>query len=365
MVVCRDPSWYCHSSAVAPVVSVDWMAFSCLLSDEWEHVPWDVPMGWSVERCSPTAVWSERHIVRDADGNKVCTLLAVPRSGLLDCRRAVVEVANRWLYYDDWREIFDKSLSIKGLAVTGINRVDLAGDFEMTASRWETYSCLASGCAYLKGVRAGTKWWRVLDGMRMAHQMSWGGKESVFKWKVYYKWLELEEAGPDARKEYIRDTWRVCGMRERFVWRCEVSITDAHRLVVGADGGRLGVYEWMEKRAEVWRGLVNQKFVVRMDDGHADRRHDRVLPFLDVDDGVRLFHGLPAGSRDDSDPERRVAVKLWSELMAGDVEANRSLRDVLAGALWGLLERPAVVDALCRAYSLTPTEIRDALCDAK
>lgn len=361
MGVVQWPDVFVLESAIPPVVSVDWMAFSCVLPREWSAVPSRLPAGWRECECSGTAVWERRSIVYDADGNKVCTILGVPKSGIIDARRVVLQVANRWLYYDDWEDIFCKCLEIKGLAVTGLNRVDLCGDFEMTAERWETYWRLGVDEAYLKGLKMGRKDWRTMNGVRFCNQLSWGSPQSVFKWKVYYKWLEIASADEDERKEYILDLWKRNGMREKAVWRCEVSITDVGRLADDALKTRLKPFDWMRQRVSIWEGLVSSKFVVRLDEHHADRRHDAVLPFLQCAGERRLVHALSSSSRDDSSPERRVAVKLWSELMRDDVRADAGLYQSLRGMFLELMERPTVVDAVCRVSKMGVAEIEHAL----
>lgn len=359
------PNVFVVESDVAPVVSVDWLAFSCVLPREWSSVPLELPSGWSAAEASSTAVWTYRLLVYDGDGNKACTILAEPRSGIIDSRRAVLQVANRFLYYDDCEDFCHKCLNIKHLAVTGLNRIDLCGDFEMTAERWGTYWRLGDGSAYLKALRMGRKDWRMLDGIRYHNQLSWGSPQSVLKWKVYWKWLEIMEAAEDERKEYILELWREHGMRERYVWRCEVSITDVGRLVGADDMLPIGAFDWVRRKVELWSRFVGTKFVVRANEGHADKRYDAILPFLEGKAEKAVAHALAAGSRDDSSAERRVALKLWSELCNDDVKADRYLYDSLAGVLMGMLERPSVVNAVCRAAKMSIVDVEHAICDTK
>ena len=119
------------------VVSVDWFALSCVLAHPYDDTPLQVPMGWSVVECAQTAVWARRWFIMDYLGNKVATILAVPRSPIIDERRAVVEIANMWLYHPQFLEVVDLVLQCYPMSIDGVNRVDLCCDFEMTPSRWD------------------------------------------------------------------------------------------------------------------------------------------------------------------------------------------------------------------------------------
>lgn len=351
------------------IVSVDWFALSCMLIKERDGRPLVAPSGWQVISMPPTAVWSERWFVMDGDGNKVATILCVPRSPIIDCKRCVVEIANRWLYYDDFRAVADKVLDIVPMTITGLNRVDLCVDFEMNEERYSTYKALASGDAYVKALRSGAIWWQDIpagkkgDGMgleRVPHCLTFGGFDSVFKWKVYYKWLELEQAPPEAKKPYIMDMWRRAGFSERHVWRCEVSVSGSNSLRDMLQRPILP-FQWYDDRVQLFCDIYADKFVVRANEGHADKRNDKVLPFLEIDGQKAVRHALPSSSRDDSDPERRLTCKLWKELTQSDTQCNPSLCSIIKASLYELLERPRNVWVLQRMYGVDIEEITRVL----
>lgn len=351
------------------VVSCDWFSLSCMLAAPRDEKPLVAPAGWHCLLQSPTAVWAERWFVLDGDGNKVATILCVPRSPIIDCKRCVVEIANRWLYFDDFHSVVDRVLGIVPMAITGLNRVDLCCDFEMSDERYRTYKALAAGDAYVKALRSGAVWWQDIpigkagDGLgleRVPHCLTFGGHDSVLKWKVYYKWLELHQAPPEAKKPYIVDMWRAMGFSERHVWRCEVSVNGSNSLRDLMQRPILP-FEWYDDRVRLFCDIYTDKFVVRKNEGHKDKRNDKVLPFLQVDGHRSVRHALPYSSRDDSDPERRMTCKLWKELMQADTQCNSVLTGVIKRSLMELLQRPNNVWVLQRVYDVDIQTIAEAI----
>ena len=351
------------------VVSCDWFALSCKLAHVWDGKPLVAPEGWQCLPMSATAVWGQRWFVMDADGNKVATLLFQPRTPKIPPESANVQIANRFLYYDDFRIICDKVLDILPMAICGLNRVDLCCDFEMTASLWTTYMALAKKDARLKGLGESVCWWKHIpigvkgDGQgleEVPNQVNWGGKDSTFKWKIYYKWLELETAPPEEKKPWIQDLWERAGFRSRYVWRVEVSINNPNQLRT-LGNNKILPFQWYDDRVRLFSDLYADKFVVRRKQGHVDRRNDEIMPFLEVDGVKSIKHGLPSSSREGSDPEKRLTCKLWSELQQGDVQCNEALVDLLKCNLRQLLERPSNVWVLQRMFNATMDDIVKAI----
>lgn len=95
---------------------------------------------------------------------------------------------------------------------------------------------MADRSAYVGAYKSGVCWWRDLPAGRVAHQLSFGGKDSTLHWKVYYKSLEIAEAEADAKKDYISDMWADAGLDVDSVWRCEVSIAGSKSLQSLEDG---------------------------------------------------------------------------------------------------------------------------------
>lgn len=365
-VACDMAPWMCEGNGRG-VVSCDWFAVSCMLSEprgDKELIP---PPGCSVVKMSSTAVWADRFFILDAGGNKVATVLCTPRTPQIDCCRCLVEVANRWLYYDDFEGVLDGVLGCLNMAVTGLNRVDLCCDFEMTPKLWKVFVALSKGDAYVKALKEGVVWWKMLKAgshgdalLRVPHCITWGGKDSLIKWKIYYKWLELQEAAPDGKKPYIEDLWRAVGFNSRAVWRIEVSVRSSNKLA-DAGGSRVSPLVWYNDRTRLFCDLYTDKFVVRKAEGHKDKRNDRVLDFLKVDGSKSLWHALPRSEREGSDCECRIACKLWKELQQIDVQANDLLLWNVKNSLEQLCESPAVVNALCKVYNVAVSDIVMAL----
>lgn len=360
-------AWLNSSVSGCGLVSCDWFGLSCLLSRPRGDSKLVVPNGWSAVKMSPTAVWSDRFFILDEVGNKVATVLCSPRTPCMDSRRALVEIANRWLYADEFYDVCDAVLSCLPMAVTGLNRVDLCCDFEMTNELWDTYSALADGRAYIKALKQGSLFWQMVaepfgcaDAVRVPHCISFGGKESVFKWKVYYKWLELQQAVDDAKKPYISELWRAAGFDERCVWRVEVSVSGSNKLV-GVDGVRIPAFRWYDDRVKLFCDLYADKFEVRLNQHHKDKRNDKVLPFLVVDGMKSIKHASPLREMGDSDPERRLVCKLWRECMAVDVQANHELFDMIRSNIYTLCEKPANVWALRHCLGVEVSDIERLL----
>lgn len=351
-------------AASGGVVSVDWFALSCRLARPWPDCVLCPPAGCSSVRLTPTAVWSERWYILDADGNKVCTLLAVPRSWKISADRCLIEVANRWLYYDDFHSRLDEILGMLPLVVDGLNRVDLCCDFEMSEGQYDTYLKLADGRAYAGAYKSGVCWWSDIDGKRVPHQLSWGGKDSVLHWKVYYKFKELQDAAAEDAKPYIVDTWKQCGLNPPDVWRCEVSVAGSRNLVSVDNNRPLAFRDWYDMRTDLWASLYSTRFVVRKSEGHKDKRNDTELTFLSVDGRRLLRCALPSASRDGSDPERRLLSKLWAEYQQVDVAANAVLAGMLRGNICRLCERPDNWLFLMRISGLDATALSNAILDA-
>lgn len=346
------------------IVSCDWFSLSCVIASPFVRRPCCVPVGWSILEQSGTAVWKCRFFIMDAEGNKVATILTSPKSTIIDENRAIVEIANQWLYHEDFRKITDVVLSSMPLSVTGVNRVDLCGDFNMTARQYAVFRMLQDGTAYLKGVRRGADWHETKKRFKEAHQLSWGGKDSVFHWKMYYKYKELHEGGIESSKPYIENMWREEGLDVKHVWRLEVSVTSSNSLVEIQNEKRMNFFDWYERRVEVYNSLYRSKFVIRENQGHSDSRNDPqvwfFLPDEQLGDEKLLKHGK-ANTMRESDSERRVVCKMWKEFRDDEVRANDFLYENLRAFLIAMCQKASCVSAICRRFNLTENEVVTAL----
>lgn len=341
------------------VVSCDWFALSCMLAHPYRGEAFALPSGWSSLVCGSTSVWQHRWFIMDDLGNKLATILATPRSPIIDARRAVVEIANPVLYSAEFRSITDAVLSALPLSVEGINRVDLCGDFNMTENLWQVVRGLEGGDYYLKGLRRGVVWWSADNGRRVPHQISWGGRDSVFHWKLYNKYKELHEAGLDSAKPYIESMWQACGLDVKHVWRLEVSVTSTNSVERWDGGGRIQPFEWFDERVPIWSGIYCSKFVIRENQGHANKRYDPVVEFLMSQGETERFlkHKAPSERDRESSVERRVVCKMWKEFQDGEVRANTFLWSAIGEFLRTMCQFERNVNAICRRFNLSRTDV--------
>lgn len=342
------------------IVSCDWLAFSCMLASPFVSRPCELPSGWSVVEMGGTAVWRSRYFIMSPEGDKVATILSNPKSTIIDERRCLVEIANQWLYHEDFRRMVDVVLGSVPLSITGVNRVDLCGDFNMTARQYVVFRMLQDGSAYLKGVRRGVDWHESKKRFKEAHQLSWGGKDSVFHWKMYYKYKELHEGGVESSKPYIEDMWRREGLDVKHVWRLEVSITSSNSLIEIAKEKRMDFFDWYYRRAEIYNSLYQTKFVIRENQGHADSRNDPHVWFFLPDETLGadklLKHGSPNTMRE-SDSERRVVCKMWKEFRDDEVRANDFLCGEIRSFIIAMCQKQSCVNAICRRFNLAENEV--------
>lgn len=334
-------------------VSVDWYSLSCHLT-AFNTSPY-LPKGWVAQPMGRTAVWARRVYIMNPEGVKVGTILMEPISPMIKDDRAVVEVSNQFLYRADFHKMLDILLCCYPLEVDNVQRFDVCGDFEMSGSRWEVTKMLDDGRAYLKGIRRGVGWWGKDLGLRKPHQLAWGGKDSTFKWKLYNKHKELWEGG-QCSKPYIEDLWRVVGLDPCKVWRLEVSITS----ISGLDNAMFctrDYREWYDQAPALYRSLYADKFVVRIDQGHKDRRDDDIVTFLDLIGCKMLRHKKPRGSECENDIERRIVTKLWKEYTDPEVRCDDFAMDGLRDHIMYMFQKSTNVAAICRRFKLTEGEV--------
>lgn len=271
-----------------------------LLNTDWVgltlHIDTDVkgsPAGyqWRVYE-NGTNVWKCRRILYTDRGDKVCTLLSQPKSPTIPPHSALLEIGNEWLYHGigvrGIEAVLQQCMIFK---VRGFSRLDLAVDFVPDDAQVETIERLADGRRYVQGKRCGSGFWSVnrdswlppqYVGKRIPHCISWGHKTSDVKWKCYYKSKELRDAvgGMGWDKPYIVDQWREAGFDENNVWRLEVSMKKCNALL--HDGRQVSQDEWGQYTVALFRDLYVSRFVVRENEGHADRSNDKEVEFLPI-----------------------------------------------------------------------------------
>lgn len=348
-----------NCNPLASIISLDWYALSIkTLHPYREGESFALPQGWQCVEMSATATWMKRWFILDSEGTKLATFLAVPRSPIIDACAAMLEIANPVLYSSVFRDIVDALLLMYPMVVAGVSRADLCADFQMTPARWDVVRGLEQGENYVKGLQRGVTWWSTKEGNRKPHQLSWGGMDSVFHWKLYNKYKELhEEGGGLPSKPYIEQMWKDCGFNPINVWRLEISVTACNR-VVDDKGEVIPMFGWWEDRVRLYTRIYDDKFVIRQNQGHADRRRDpRVYLLQQEGDSVKFLRHREPRREIDSDAERRVVCKMWKEYTDPEVRGNRNLSSSIRTFLCDMFAEERNVKAVAKRYGLQMSEV--------
>lgn len=306
-------------------LSVDWMGLTLQLLSPVTGAP----EGHRWAYYSPTNVWGSRWCLFNEFGEKVFTLLFQPRQSIIKSNRALLEIANEWLYH---------GLGISGclslleqccqFGILGISRADLAADFVPTASQADVIRKLFTNEYYVAGKQNGNGWWskRSTAGTHpmwagwCPHDMNWGHKTSDVKWKLYYKTKELRDAagGFGYDKPYIVDKWREFGMDETNVWRLEVSIKHGNNF--DFMGNPLTFDTFMHNTTNLFKSLYTSRFVIRADEGHKDKTNDTTIDFIPVG----KLHDAFKVHRDDHDVAHNSCLTLLRHLVT-DLQTEQVL----------------------------------------
>lgn len=320
---------------------VDWLAVSLQLKLGGEEVDVLPIEGCSVVEQTPTNIWKRRALIINEHGDKMLTVLWSPKSSIIHRSSALLEVANEWLYHGRGAaSMVREFVEINNAVIMGVSRVDLAADFVMSPERERVVFGLANRSMYVGGKRSGSGFWSISNDLRLPerfrgknipHCQSWGHKTSGVKWKLYYKWKELCEAAGSVgwEKTYIVDEWNKLGMPPEEVWRLEVSIKHCNSLM--KDGLHMTYDKVMEDAIDIYRALYCERFVVRENQGHADRSNDKIVQFLPVE----YFRSSIRCSVPVADHPRNAATSLLRQLIKSldelPVLCDERLRE---GVMW-------------------------------
>ena len=273
-------------------------------------------------KLSGTNVWRERWVLFTEDGDRVLTLLFVPKSRALDASCALMEIENEWLYHgigvDKVLELLRKCVHFE---ILGVSRYDLCCDFEPSRRQHDIIKGLASGKYYLGGKRNGSLFWSQITDEKLSemwrsgkvpHCQSWGHKTTAVKWKLYYKSKELRDAMgcKGWAKPYIIDRWREHGLDIGNVWRLEVSIHGCNGYEF--QGKRLSFEVLRQFPDDVFKSLYNDRFQVRVNQGHKDKTNDERVEFLPID----VVGKLVKGRKHEALAERSGRVTLLRHLVS-------------------------------------------------
>lgn len=328
-------------------LSVDWFALTLCLTS----IVRKAPAGHVWAKYSPTNVWAGRWALFNDHGEKVFTLLFNPRSKIISPDRALLEVANEWLYHGLGITGCLRLLSeVVGFTVMGISRIDLAVDFTPDAHQVEVIKGLGYGTMYVAGKQNRVPWfqsitdkWYPADWLgETPYDQTWGHKTTDVRWKLYYKTKELRDGagGSGYDKPYIVDLWREVGLDERNAWRLEVSIHNANQFRYM--GEKLGFYEFMHSTPDIYKALYTDRFIIRRRQEHKDRSNDEKVEFLDIG----RLHGAFRKVRSETLAEHHGSLTLLRHLIADaqteEVMMNETVRESVIATIGSIVENDGV-----------------------
>lgn len=327
------------------LIFTDWLGLSLRIREDVGSAP----AGHCWRDYSCTNVWDKRKVLYTEDGQRVATLLYKPRSSIIESTASLLEIENEWLYHGLGADkILELVLQTVPLEVVGISRLDLCVDFCPTEKQAEIIEGLASGKYYVQGKRSGSLFWSTnnnkwlhsrWNGRRIPHCQSWGHKSSSIKWKLYYKTKELLDAagGQFFDKPYIVDQWRLAGMDITNVWRLEVSITHCNQQEYK---GQCLDYQCFRSWYDgIFSAYYASRFIVRKNEGHADRSNDKVIQFLDVAQGYRVVRNAEAKTLAERSPRITLLRRLVKSMEDEAVMLDDSTRENVFWLVESVVER--------------------------
>ena len=324
--------------------NVDWLGVTMRLRGDIQPI-----RGYVWQEYSATNVWAKRRILYTDEGDKVLTLLSEPRSPQIKANIGLCEIGNEWLYHGIGFDGVLKLLSQSQLwDFVGISRLDLCCDFCPTPAQKMIILGLASGEYYVGSKQNGSGFWSTNTNEKLSpmwrgnpipHCQSWGHKTSEIKWKLYYKTKELYDAGGGKflTKTYIADRWRIHGLDESNVWRLEVSMKHLNNYSVY--GEQIDLNYIRNFGSELFVRMYNQRFKVKLNEGHKDRSNDKVVTFLDMPKLVRAFERSEPKSHRERNGRITLLRHLVESLKDEQVLFDRVSRNAVFEHIFSILER--------------------------
>ena len=346
IIITIDMHFFNHRGLCEYVINRDWLSFSVRALDLIDDVKFYVPPFVRVEECAKTNRYGKRAIFWDKWGDKIFTLLWVPLSkGFLDPQLVFVEIGNRYLYGR-----LDTAISLLQSVFrwefNNVSRFDVCLDFALVPKYAKVVAGLYRHRYYLQRYDNGAQF--IKD--NYANQMSWGLPQSMLKWKLYNKTLELGVGGNHADKPYIVDEWIQGGMDIFKVWRLEASLTSLSTVVFDKTKLDLSRVLSDEFMVHMFSSLYDDRFVIKRNANKTRKSNNPTIPFLPMPDHDDITVAVPS-----SHSERRQ--------IAGLAELNTLLRTLdeskFVGANVGLvkkyvaLARSIVTPELLRHYNYT------------
>lgn len=260
------------------VINRDWLSFSVRARELIDDVKFHVPSFVRLEECKGTNRYKCRAIFWDKYGYKIFTLLWAPFSkGIIDPQLVFVEIGNRYLYGK-----LDAAIlllrSVFEWDFCNVSRYDICLDFQMLAKYAKVAAGLYRHRYYVQRYDNGAQFIK----NNYANQMSWGMPQSMVKWKLYNKTLELHVGGHNAEKPYIVQEWIDGGLDIFNVWRLEISLSSLS--TVTFDKTKLDLNRVMseEYMVSMFSSMYEDRFVIKKESKRTRRSNNPTVPFLEM-----------------------------------------------------------------------------------
>lgn len=307
------------------MLSCDWLTLSCranLAADSFPRM-----QGWHWQQLDGTNIWHNRALAFDDMGVQIGTLCYNPKSTLINKQACTFQLHNQRLYTGDApRYIYE--LPFMGITNVGVSRVDICFDFVVDERTRDIIVGLSDGRYYVAGKRHGSQFWqrvssewRLFDDVdKIPHCQSWGSKQSQWKWKLYYKSLELAQEGEGGlwAKPYIVDAWQRNGMDIHRVWRLEMSLSSGTQIVFNGQSLTSDIVN--AYGVEMFFDALAHRFVVKQASSHKHRSHDIAVEFVSkpvevyVSEGRSVLQCRTTGSVKVSQPMLSYVASIYKIL---------------------------------------------------
>lgn len=346
------------------VTNCDWLSFSVRMvlteAERLEGIQLKCPLHHTLlHQKTGTNQFKRRALLLNDAGDKVLTLLWEPHSKIIAANILFVEVANRWLYCNfNPLPLLDE---IHLYTFGSLSRFDICTDFNPTDNQLAIISMLTAGTAYVQGKREGCQFHDYHQGKtieRQARQLSWGNPQTNVKFKLYNKTLEITETDEQGRnwcnKPYIRDCWQLNGLNiGSDVWRLECSIQSASTHQWRGEKLDMDIYDPV-KYTYLFYDLMSTRFVIRKNEGHENKRYDRILEFLDcpTTDHYRLRRLDPKGEQQHTDHAATLR-NIIKQLERPETQCNERIAMSLLGTAESIVEAANLQGFFLRAAGET------------
>lgn len=276
------------------IVNLDWLSLSFIATNRRDYEVSDLCLnevdGYVIERCSGTNVFKNRFLIYDESGIKKMTVLADPKSKLMNRDLCLVEFSNHTLYNGEFVRLYNAMYEFHDGFFHGLSRVDVCCDFQYYYNEYEEVTeaknlsdFLLLNLYYIQGKKDGAAFYNYEKQhdliTTVCKQLSWGSKSSAFKWKLYNKSKEIHD---ESHKYYIEQVWNQSGFDlEKDTWRLECSITNANKYEIkNVAGVNLLVFDNLYKRDclfKIFKFLVTKRFVCRRNEGQKNSSRNQIV----------------------------------------------------------------------------------------